>query len=56
MGATTNLLNSDLTGTVSGTDSTSLFTSPIGAGEWLALHIVSVSGSPTQLAVTLNVT
>ena len=56
MGATTNLLTNDLTGTTTGTDYTTSFLDDIAAGEWIALHIVAVSDTPGQLAVTLDVT
>jgi hypothetical protein len=49
---TTQLMASDLTAPTNGT-SFSSFTTGLVAGNWLVLHISSVSGTPGQLTVTI---
>jgi len=51
-GSTSKILTSNFTATTSESSTTNFYSS-ISNGDWLTLHIISVSGSPSQLAISL---
>ena len=53
VGSTSTLLTSDLTGTTTESSTTIFNTSTISSGSWIVLHVISVSGTPGQLVVSL---